>query len=234
VTVGTALSTTITGLTNGTAYTFKIAAINSRGTGPQSGASVAITVGAPLNPTNPRAVPGNAAATVSWTAPTTNNGAAITGYRVTPYIGTTAQTTVTVGTALSTTITGLTNGTAYTFKIAAINSRGTGPQSGASAAITVGAPLAPTGASALAGPSAGRATVSWLAPSSNNGAAITGYVVTPYLAGVAQTPTTFSSTATSQQITGLSSGASYTFKVAAVNSRGTSPESTATNAVVVP
>ena len=41
------------------------------------------------------------------------------------------------------TITGLANGTAYTFKVAAIDSFTTGPQSAASSGITVGAPVAP-------------------------------------------------------------------------------------------
>ena len=60
--------------------------------------------------------------------PRNNGGSAITSYRVTPYIGTTAQAAVTVPAPAGTrTITGLTAGTAYTFKVAAVNAVGTGP-----------------------------------------------------------------------------------------------------------
>ncbi len=86
----TATTQTVTGLTNGTTYTFTVAAKNGNGTGPQSVASGAVTVGAPVAPTNVTAVPGNGSAVVSWTAPA-NNGSAITGYVVTPYVGSVAQ-----------------------------------------------------------------------------------------------------------------------------------------------
>ena len=69
---------------------------------------------------------------MSWTAPSSNGGSAITSYTVTPYIGSTAQTPVTVTgnpPATSTTVTGLTNGTAYTFTVSATNAIGTGPAS---------------------------------------------------------------------------------------------------------
>ena len=92
-------------------------------------------------------------------------------------------------------------------------------------------PGAPTIGSVSAGDSA--ATVNWTAPASNGGNAITGYVVTPYIAGVAQTAQTFSSTATTETVTGLTPGTSYTFKVAAVNAAGTGPASAASAAVTV-
>ncbi len=73
---------------------------------------------------------------VSWTAPN-SDGSPITGYTITPYMGTTAQTPVSVSaSARSAVITGLTNGTSYTFKVAAGNSLGTGEQSEASNAVT--------------------------------------------------------------------------------------------------
>ena len=92
-------------------------------------------------------------------------------------------------------------------------------------------PGAPTIGSVSAGDSA--ATVNWTAPASNGGSAITGYVVTPYIAGVAQAAQTFTSAATTETVTGLTPGTSYTFKVAAVNAAGTGPASAASAAVTV-
>jgi hypothetical protein len=167
---------------------------------------------------------------VSWTA-SAASGSAITGYIVTPYVATTALASRTFGTALSQVFTGLANGTTYTFKVAAKNAIGTGPQSAATISITVGAPTAPGGASASVGGSAGTVALHWTAPA-NNGSAITGYIVTPYVGGsVGQTPIVFNSSATSEQIAGLASHVSYTFRVAAKNARGTGPASAASNAV---
>ncbi len=77
---------------------------------------------APGAPTGVGGTAGNASAALSWTVPASDGGSPITGYRVTPYIGGTAQTPILTGSAANTfTATGLTNGTAYTFTVAAIN-----------------------------------------------------------------------------------------------------------------
>lgn len=130
-------STVITGLTNGDLYTFIIVAKNANGTGPPSDQSVAVNVGGPGPPGTPSAAPRNASATVSWTAPATNNGSAVVGYVVTPYVGGAARgPRVYNSTATTQVVTGLTNGTTYTFKVAAKNARGIGAQSAASNAVT--------------------------------------------------------------------------------------------------
>ena len=65
---------------------------------------------------------------------------------VTPYVGAVAQTPVNTGsTGTSFVVTGLTDGTTYTFKVAALNAIGTGPDSAASNAVTpASVPGAPT------------------------------------------------------------------------------------------
>ncbi len=136
-----ATSTTITGLTSGQPYTFTVQASNSAGPGPASAQSNSVTptgASVPNAPTGATASPATGQALVSWTAPSNNGGSSLTGYTVTPYIGSNAQTPVKVsgGSTTSTTITGLTNGTAYTFTVAATNTIGTGASSTASSAIT--------------------------------------------------------------------------------------------------
>ena len=230
--VSTATTQTVTGLTNGSAYTFKVAAINGVGTGSLSGASNSCTPATtPGAPTIGTATRGNTSAVVTWTAPSSNGGAAITGYTVTPYLnGTTAQTAqVFASTTTTQTITGLTNGSAYTFKVAATNSVGTGTQSAATGSITPATtPGVPTGVGGSKGSASGSVNLSWTAPSSTGGSAITGYTVTPYLNGTtAQTARVFSTSATSQTITGLNTASNYTFVVAATNAVGTGSQSTA-------
>jgi hypothetical protein len=191
--------------------------------------------GVPSAPTGATATAGNGSATVNWTAPSDNGGSTITKYTVTPYIGSTAQTPVTVTGSppvTSATVTGLTNGTAYTFTVSATNSTGTSPASSPSNAVSPNnLPGAPTGVSATGGN--GLATVSWTAPSNNGGSSITSYTVTPYIGSTAQTPVTVpgSPPATSTTVTGLTNGTSYTFTVSATNANGTGPASSASSAV---
>jgi hypothetical protein len=124
VTTG-ALSCTVSGLTNGTAYTFTVVATNAVATGAPS---------APSSPVTPATVPGVASGVsgvagdgqvvVSWAAPASTGGSPITGYTVTATPG--GASCSTTG-ALSCTVSGLTNGTGYTFTVTATNAVGTGP-----------------------------------------------------------------------------------------------------------
>ncbi len=111
----------------------------------------------PGAPTGVAATAGIASATVDWTAPASDGGAPVTGYVVTPYTGSTAGTPVTVGDVTSATVSGLTNGTAYTFTVAALNAAGTGPASAATAAVTstVGLPAANVDSTAAGASGAG-------------------------------------------------------------------------------
>jgi hypothetical protein len=153
----TGTSHVITGLANGTAYTFTVTATNSVGTGPASAPSNSVTpLGLPGAPTGATATAGNAQATVTFTAPASNGGTAITGYTVTSIpAGGVDSNAGTTGT--SHVITGLTNGTAYTFTVTATNAVGTGPASAPSNSVT-------TTVNSFTGPTAtasGTATVSF-------------------------------------------------------------------------
>jgi hypothetical protein len=93
---------------------------------------------APGIPTGVSAVGGNGQASVTWGAPS-SGGSPITSYTVTPYAGSTALAPTTVTGSPpppNATVTGLTNGTAYTFTVIATNAIGASAASAASNAVT--------------------------------------------------------------------------------------------------
>ncbi len=104
----------------------------------------------PGAPTNVIAEPGDAQADLTWDAPTSQGACAITSYTIDTYTGSTLVTTVQTGsTATTYTVTGLTNGTKYTFTVAATNCDGTGPPSTASEPIIPSKPTTPAPYNAL-------------------------------------------------------------------------------------
>jgi hypothetical protein len=132
-----ALGCTVTGLTNGTSYTFTVIATNAVGPGSPSAPTNAVTPTAaptvPGPPTNASATAGNGQASVSWSAPASDGGSTISAYTATASPG--GQTCSTTG-ALGCTVTGLTNGTTYTFTVIATNAVGPGSPSAPSNAVT--------------------------------------------------------------------------------------------------
>ena len=229
----TLTTATVTGLTNNTIYYFKVAAVNYVGTGSYSTVSASVT---------PRSVPpvvssvtaGDGSLTFTWNAITHGGD----NYRI--YWGTdsTFATAYTMtGTTLTTyTATGLTNGTTYYFRVAGWNNSvpdqiATTDWSTTASGVP-GAASAPTSVVATSGRSG--MSVSWTAPSSNGGSAITDYLV-QYATTSGGAYTTFSdgtSTTTSATITGLTAGSTYYVRVAAVNALTTGTYSAETSGVL--
>ena len=222
-------TTTLTGLNPGTTYTVYVRANNNNGLGPWSTPTTFTTqstsptpappapapASPPGAPTSISAIPGNASAVVSWTPPTDSGTYPIASYVVRSQPdGLNCSTTST-----SCTVTGLTNGTAYTFTVTASSPAGAGPASAASAPVTPrtvpGAPV-----SVAATPGIDQATISWSPPTDDGGSAITGYRVTTVPASRG-----CQTLATTCTLTDLDAGQEYVVTVVAVNATGESAPS---------
>jgi uncharacterized repeat protein (TIGR02543 family) len=187
------------------------------------------TIAAPGVPGTPTATPGNGSATITIVAPST--GGTASSYTVTASPG--GGTCTVTAPATSCTISPLTNGTAYTFTASASNSAGNSDSSStASAAVTpAGLPEQPT--SVAGSGTGGSINLSWSAPSSDGGSAITDYIVEYRVSGGANW-STFNdgvSSSTSATITGLAAGSPYQFRVTTRNLIGDSAPSIGSPAI---
>jgi hypothetical protein len=230
---------TVSGLTNGSNYTFTVTATNIRGASDASSPSVTFTPqAATTQPLNVVGTPADQSITVSWDRPANDGGSAITSYTVDQAGAGQVCNVVPAAPAAepvtSCVVSGLTNGTNYAFTVRAVNSAGTSPSSGLSTPVAprtvVLAPTAVTSTARNAG-----AAISWNAPASDGGSAVTGYKVFASpgdleVCTVNITPP-FLEPATNCIASGLVNGTSYTFTVKAVNAAGDSSPSAPSSAI---
>ena len=130
-----ALSFTVTGLTNGTVYTFNVRAVNSLSAGAETGDRTLTPAGVPLAPTGFSATRGDASVILSWTA-AANNGSPLTKYQY-QQDGSWKDIPDSApgrANAVSFTVTGLTNGTTYRFRVRAVSGLGHGAETGQASA----------------------------------------------------------------------------------------------------
>jgi len=196
----------------------------------------------PRPPINVTAEAENESAIVSWSAPPDagstlpgNGGADITGYKIQRSPGDIVLTASTN----SVTFTGLTNGTAYTFTVKAVNSVGDSSASNSSSPV-IPATVPSQPRNVIASSRDSSAYVEWLVPSSTGGKAITSYLVYVGIvpeSGVEATNWNSSLTrsvgaSTSATITGLTNESVYIFAVKAINPEGHSENSQASNIII--
>ncbi|MDF2716357.1 MAG: hypothetical protein K0R28_3282 [Paenibacillus sp.] len=129
---GSVYGHSVADLANGTTYYFVVKAMNAGGDSAASNEGSTVPGAAPSAPYPVSATAGDGQATVTFQAPTDNGGFALTGYEVTASPGNITAT----GTTSPITVTGLTNGTAYTFTVKAINRLGGSAASEPSNAVT--------------------------------------------------------------------------------------------------
>ncbi|MTA27759.1 MAG: hypothetical protein F2562_02750, partial [Actinobacteria bacterium] len=212
------------GLLNGTTYYFRVSAITAGGTGAAT-APIAVTpFTTPSAPTNLTPAPGDGQVALSWNAPVSNGGVAITDYKVDQSFdgGITWSSAVsTTGGLRTATVTGLTNGAPILFRVFAVNAAGVGTPTAAISTSAYTLPDAPTSLSATGANTS--ALLSWVAPLNTNGSPVSGYRVERSTDGGATWIVALANTGnsgTNVVVNGLVNGTSYSFRVSAINAAG--------------
>ena len=221
----TTTSKAITGLTQGTDYSFTVSGVDSADSeGPQSDAVIGTTL--PGAPSTLTATKETDALTINlaWTAPT-GGTAAITGYKIERSLDNSAWSDLvsdTGTTAVTYANTGLDQGTIYYYRVSAINAGGTGAISNVDSDTTNSAPSQVTGFTATKETDALTINLAWTAPA-NGGSSITGYKIERSLDNSAWSDlvSDTGTTAVTYANTGLNQGTIYYYRVSAINAIGT-------------
>lgn len=227
----TTTACTVTGLTNGTAYSVQVRAFYGASEGSASPVASATPRTLPGVPSSVAATlvytAGSSVVSVAFSAPSSDGGAAITAYRATCTSSNGGTTQSASGASSPLAVSSLSPGFAYTCTVAASNAAGFGGESPSSAAVTVyDTPSAPTGLAATPGNT--QVTLTWTAMSSTAAAPVSGYRV--YYAGPTLACTAVGAASTSCTASGLANGVALSFQVLAYNAMTEGALSTAVTA----
>ena len=162
-----ATSRDVTGLTQGKLYAFQLRAVNAVGSGPAT--AWVHSARLPAKPAGLTATPGDRNVTLAWTVPSPAEPN-ITRWQYREGSNSWTDIPNSTGTTTSHVVTGLTNGTNYTFKVRAVNAGGDGPDSDSATAIPGAAPAKPAGFTATPGDAS--VALAWTDP---NNSAITAW-----------------------------------------------------------
>ncbi|MGD8373426.1 MAG: fibronectin type III domain-containing protein [Candidatus Woesebacteria bacterium] len=219
-TASAATSASVTGLTNGTTYLFRVAAVNGMGMGSYATSSGTLIATTPSDPLDFAVSTSDQTASLSWTTPTDDGGQSITDYFIQYQLqGAGSWTTWSHSASVSTSssITSLTNGEYYGFRVAAINSMGASSYATLSSILVATTPSAPQSLTIISGSDV---DLSWSAPADNGGSAVTGYDFYYRIHGASSWTEVADLTSASYTLSGLTSGTYYDYKVAAKNVKG--------------
>ena len=236
-TTGSGANTSFVDMTalNGVTYHYTVRAANANGQGADSSersATPSLGAGVPSPPQSLEATRGNASVALSWSAPATDGGSAVTSYHV--YVGTASGATSWIGSTggdnTSFTVNGLTNGQPYFFNVTAVNTVGQSAGSNEANATPASVPNPPTSFTATVG--TGQVALSW-ASGGTGGSAITNYQVWRGTSSGSLSLLTTIGTNTTYTDLAVTGGTTYFYHMRAVNAVGTSNPSVERSATPV-
>ena len=224
-----AVTCTINGIANGVSLSFVVTAASASGPGtPSAPTGVVTTPRTPSSPVNVSVAVSSATLTVHWSAPASSGGEPVSEYIVSGVTKTQTATCATTAPVTSCALVNLTNGTAYSVTVVAVNAVGSSAPSSAVVAQPARVPAKPTRVSAKWG-ALNAIVVRWHDSPNDGGSPVTQYTVTATPGGAtcsvsppASDVCTFSN---------LRADTFYAFSVVAINAAGPSAATTPTTAL---
>jgi len=190
-----------------------------------------VVIKPPSAPAIPMAAAGVGSVELTWSVPTSNGGADITGYnvyRATSAGGEGSVPITTLGVTYSWTDSDLAAGSTFYYRFTALNSAGEGSRSAEVSATTPTVPSAPMNLAATS--SNGQVTISWQAPQSDGGRSVTSYSILRGTQSGAETMLN-STSGTNYTDDAVANGQAYYYIVKASNAVGTGPASNEVSAM---